>query len=686
MNYPDTRREDVVDEHFGRKVADPFRWLEGDARGNADVAAWVDAQNAVTQDYLAKLPGRDVLNERLRALLDYERLGPPMKRAGRYFFARNAGQDNQWSLWLREGDGATDRMLIDPDGWSADQTQALAEWAPSDDGKLVAYGIQIDGTDWRTIRVLDVDSGKTLADEICWARFSGITWASDGSGFFYSRYPAPESGARSTAAVTDHAVHFHAIGTPAVTDRLIHSTPDRPDLIHTAHRTDDGRFLVIHSSPGIGANALTVVDLRDEDRNCRPLIAGFDAQWFVIDSRHDTLFVLTSHGAERRRVVTFDLSQAAPEPVEIVAEDSAVLTTVALVGGCLVATYLVDVKTEVRRFRLDGTPDGVVTLPGIGTAGPFQGQATDDEAFFVFSSFDTPTTICRYDVAADRTEAWARSPVAADLGSITVEQRFCRSGDGTPVPLFVIRRNDATLPAPTLLYGYGGFGLSLVPFYSSVRIAWIEQGGVLAVANIRGGGEYGRAWHKAGMRESKQNAFDDFIAAAEFLKAEGIAADDGLAIQGDSNGGLLVGAVVNQRPDLFAAALPGVGVMDMLRFPRFTGGHFWIAEYGNPAEAEHFDRLLGYSPCHNIHPGVRYPAILASTADTDDRVVPAHTFKYVAALQARDLGPRPRLARIEARAGHGAGMPLDKVIALHADLWAVAAHWTGLAIRPIAEH
>lgn len=681
ITYPETRRVEVIEEHFGHTIIDPYRWLENDVRGDVDVARWVDAQNALSRGYLETLPAREVFRGRLAALLDYEQVTAPIRRGGRYFFTQRSGQDNQHTLRMREDVYGEDRVIIDPNGWSEDSADALGEWAPTDDGKLVAYGVQSGGTDWRTIRVLDVDTGKVFDDEVNWARFTAIVWARDGSGFFYSRYPEPEAGTAATAGVSNHAVWFHALGTPQEDDRLVYADPERPAALHTADRAHDGRYLLVYSTPGVGVNAFAAVDLAGEDWAPRPLIENFDAEWSVIGNQGDVLFVQTSDGAERRRIVTLDLARDRPEPVEIVAEDEAVLTTAALLGGRLLTTYLVDAKTEVRRFAMDGTPDGIVELPGVGSAGGFQGNEDDNEAFFIFSSFDTPFTVFRHDVAANRSEVWAEPKVSAKLDRISVEQRFYTSKDGVRVPVSIVRRVDVTGPAPTLLYGYGGFGISIIPYYDPLKMAWVELGGVLAVANIRGGGEYGRAWHTAGQFEKRQNAHDDFAAAGDFLKAEGITPADGLAIQGESNGGLLVGAVVNQRPDLFAAALPGVGVMDMLRFHRFSGGTLWMSDFGNPDDERHFNTLLSYSPYHNIREGQDYPAILATTADTDDRVVPGHTFKYVAALQAADLGSKPRLARIEMRAGHGAGMPLDKVIALHADMWAFAAHWTGLAIE-----
>ncbi|MCM8732497.1 prolyl oligopeptidase family protein [Hephaestia sp. GCM10023244] len=685
-NYPATERDDLVEELFGHRVPDPYRWLEGDVRSDHDVARWVNAQNAVTQRYLATLPGRDVFRERLAALLSYDQFTPPSKRGGRYFFTRTQGRDNQPTLRMKESSDTCDRVLIDPNSWSGDGADALAEWAASDDGTRIAYCVQSGGTDWRTIRILDVASGIVLEDEVRWARHTNLVWTRDGSGFFYSRYPEAEAGKPASAEILGHAVFFHAVGSAQEEDLLIHSDPDRPSVLHLADRSHDGRHLLIYSTPAVGVNALAVIDLTGADWTPRSLIDGLDAEWTVIGTTGRLLYAMTSDRAARRRIVSLDLTLQDPAPCEIVAEDEAVLTGASLLGGRLLATYLVDAKTEIRRFKPDGTPDGTVALPGVGSAGSFHGDEQDNEAFFIYSSFDTPMTVIRYDVAANRSEVWAKVEMSATPRRISVEQRFYASKDGTRVPVSIIRRTDVTHPAPTLLYGYGGFGTSIVPYYSAVHLAWVEMGGVFAVANVRGGGEYGRAWHMEGQFEKRQNAFDDFAAAGAFLKTEGITSADGLAIQGESNGGLLVAAVVNQHPGLFAAALPGVGVMDMLRFHRFTGGALWMSDFGNPDEEEHFNTLLRYSPYHNIQAGEDYPAILATTADTDDRVVPGHSFKYIAALQASHTGSKPKLVRVETRAGHGAGMPLDKVIALHADMWAFAAHWTGLDVEAAAEN
>ena len=678
LAIPETRRVDAAEDHFGRRVADPYRWLENDVRNDGEVAAWVAAQNRVAEAHLNALPGRKIFRERLSALLDYERITAPFKRGGRYFYSRNPGLDNQPALHVRDGASGKDRLLIDPNGWSRDGSMALMEWAASKDGRRLAYAVQENGSDWRVIKIVNVDTGAVLDDTIQWARFTSIAWAADGSGFFYTRYPEPEAAQTFQAGVSGHAVYFHALGTPQSADRLVYVDPERPNFIHSVDATEDGRYLVVYSTPGAGNNALTVVDLESADWRYKTLAKADGDFWYLLGNVGTTLYVMTNKGAARAKVVTMDLGGDEPIVSDLVPERQAVLAGGGLLGGKLILSYLDDVKSEARRFELDGSPAGELALPGIGTVGAFLGQQDDAEVFYVFTSYNSPTTIYRYDVGTGFSTVWAAPKVPADLDNITVEQRFFASKDGAKIPLFVIRRKDVTAPAPTLLYGYGGFGIPLAPFYSPPFLAWIEQGGVAAVANLRGGGEYGKAWHDAGRGANKQNVFDDFIAAGEYLKAEGITSARGLAIQGESNGGLLVGAVANQRPDLFAAAMPGVGVMDMVRFPRFTGGQYWVDEYGDPRRADDFETLIAYSPYHTIRTGVDYPAILAVTGDTDDRVVPSHTFKYVAALQAADLGERPRLMRVDAQAGHGAGKSMDKAIAEVADMWAFAAHWTGL--------
>ncbi len=627
---------------------------------------------------LPQLPFMQQRRDQLKQLYNYERFSIPVKKGGRYFYLYNSGLQNQQDV--RDNVDDAGRVLIDPNSWAEDGATAIAEWSVSDDGKRVAYAVQDGGTDWRTIRVLDVDTGKVLDDEIKWARLPTIAWVKDGSGFFYTRFPETKQGEAFQAVAENQTVYFHAIGTPQAQDRLVYATPDQPTLVHNVDITADGRYVTIISTPVSATNTLTVVDLQSADWKPRKLVDNLDDEWSVVGNVGTKFFLITSQDAPRFKVVTMDIAAADPVILDVLPEQDSVLSNAALVDGRLLISHRVDVQTEVRRYTLDGKADGVVKLPGIGTAGGFKGKQDDPEAFFVFTSYNAPGTIYRYDVASNMVRVWAQPKVAINLKQIAVEQRFYKSKDGTRVPMFIIRRKDVTTPAPTLLYAYGGYGIPMLPAFAPEPLGWVEQGGVYAIANIRGGSEYGKAWHDTGRRQNKQNVFDDFIAAGEYLKAQGITPKDGLAIQGGSNGGLLIGAVVNQRPDLFAAALPQVGVMDMLRFDKFTGGKLWLDEYGSPAREADFRNLLNYSPYHNIRSGKAYPAILATTADTDDRVVPGHTFKYVAALQAAEIGDKPLLVRIETRAGHGAGKPTDKIIEETADMWAFAAHWTGLNV------
>ncbi|MEJ5094380.1 prolyl oligopeptidase family serine peptidase [Sphingomonas molluscorum] len=684
MSYPETRRVDQVDKLFGEKVEDPYRWLENDVRTDPEVAAWVAAQNRVTDAYLATLPGRAIFKERLRTLIDYERFGLPTKKGGHYFYTRNSGVQNQSVLYVRDTLDGPGRVLIDPNGWAADGATALSEWVPSENGRLIAYGIQDGGTDWRTLKVLDVATGKPLEDEVKWAKFTAVAWAHNGSGFFYSRFPEPEQGAAFQALNLNHALYFHKIGTPQSADIKVYSTPEKPKQSHVGQVTDDGKWLVITTSEGTDNRyEITLIDLTDARMRPRTLVRGLENSWDLAGNIGSTFYFVTDKDASRGRIVAMDAAASTDRLREIVPQDEATLQGAKITGGKLMASYLVDAKTEVRRYTLNGARDGAVPLPGIGTASGFGGDQDDPETFFAFTSFATPTTIYRYDVRTGQATPWQTPKVAFNPADYDVAQRFYGSKDGTRVPMFLVRKKGTTGPAPTLLYGYGGFNSSVLPAFSSNRLAWLEQGGVLAVANIRGGGEYGKAWHDGGRLANKQNVFDDFIAAAEDLIAQGDTTKDKLVIQGGSNGGLLVGAVVNQRPDLFAAALPAVGVMDMLRFDRFTAGRYWVDDYGDPAEEADFKALRAYSPYHNIRKGKDYPAILATTADTDDRVVPGHTFKYVAALQAAKIGDKPHLVRIETRAGHGSGKPTDKVIEEYADLWAFAARWTGMEVKPV---
>jgi len=681
--YPETQRGDVVEEQFGVAVADPYRWLENDVRNDQSVRDWVTAQNAVTDAYLETLPGRDAIAARLAELWNYERVGIPEKRGDRYFYTRNDGLQNQSVLYMREGLDGEAQLVIDPNTWSEDGATAMAQWVPSPDGRYIAYGVQDGGTDWRTIRVLDVESGETLADTVEWAKFTNISWVEGGAGFVYSRFPEPEAEGEFQSLNMNHAIYYHGIGTAQSEDRLIYATPDRPALNHFAEVTDDKRWLLIYSSEGTDdAYEVVLGDLTQDGVPTRAIVTGFEHNWDLAGSSGDTLYFRTNSDAPRERIVRMDVSGDAPVINELVAEDDATLEGASLVGGRLIANYLVDARNEARIFDLEGTQISTVDVPGIGSLGGFSGALDDPETFFAFTSFAQPTSIYRYDAALGETSIFAAPEIPFNPEDYTVAQRFYTSPDGTRIPMFIVHRADLdhAETRPTLLYGYGGFNISLSPNFSAGWLQWMEMGGVFALATLRGGGEYGAAWHDAGRLENKQNVFDDFIAAGEYLIAEGITSREQLAVQGRSNGGLLVGAVVNQRPDLFAVGLPAVGVMDMLRFDRFTAGRYWVDDYGYPNREPDFRTLLAYSPYHNVADTGDYPAIMVTTADTDDRVVPGHSFKYTAAIQHANLGNRPHLIRIETRAGHGSGRPTSQLIAEYADLWAFTARWTGLAV------
>lgn len=679
FDYPETRRETVVDDMFGTPVPDPYRWLESDARKNAEIGQWIAAQNALTEKTVAALPGRDTMRERLSRFFNFEQIGVPVTRGDRQFYIRNSGLEAQFSLFMREA--GKDHVLLDPREWSKDGTVALAEWAVSKDGRYLAFATQDGGEDWRTIRVLDVDSRTLTEDRVQWARFTTLEWAADGSGFFYNRYPEPRSDAETSAAVANQSIEFHRLGTPQDQDRRVYATPDSPGMVHHFTLGDDGRFLSVHSMAGIGSNRLTVLDLTDPDWTPREIVGTDGAQWTVFGTHGDKVYLIGNQNAERGRILSFDLSESHPAAEIVVPETEHVLNDARLLGGRLILAYLVDAHTQVRVHALDGEALGEIASPEPGTTVGFRGNATDPVVHFGFTSYHIPPVIFRYDLDSGERTVFAEPDMPVDMSLFTVEQEFYRSADGTQVPIFMVRRKDVTGPAPTMLYAYGGFGISSPPLYSAAALAWAEQGGVYAVANIRGGGEYGKAWHDGGRLKNKQNSYDDFIAAGEYLIRRGVTPKDGLAIMGQSNGGILVGAVTNQRPDLFAAALPGVGVMDMLRFHRFTGGPLWISEFGSPEVEEDFRVIRTYSPYHNITERPDYPAIMVTTSDTDNRVIPAHSFKYTAALQATDTGPRPHLLRVETRTGHGAGKPTDVAIDELADMWTFAAYWTGLTVN-----
>ena len=704
LSYPETSKVDLVETQFGEAVADPYRWLENDVRTDKAVADWVAKQNSLTQGYLAQLPQRAWFAQRIKALMDYERFGLPRKAGSHYFYMRNSGLQNQSQLFVRKGLNGAPKLLIDPNAWAKDGATALDAWVPSKNGKLLAYSIQDGGSDWRTIKVLDVTTGKDLVDGIKWAKFTNIAWVGS-EGFLYSRFPEPQAGAEFQSLNKNQAIYFHRIGTPQAQDELVYATPDEPELGHSAEVTHDGRWVVITTSKGTDSRyAIHIMPLgKDRKWQAQTVVAGLEHSWNLIDGIGDSLYFVTNKDAPRMKVVRADLKKQGlyripcagsdkpddvcleprPEFTDIIAERPETLDRAQIVGDRLILAYLKDAKSMAEVRSLDGKPVQQIALNAIGTASGFSGEPGDPETFYAFSSFNQPSGIYRFDARTGKSEPFALPKLTFNPDDYAIEQRFYNSKDGTRVPMFVVRRKDVALAGkavPTLLYGYGGFDISLTPGFSAVRMAWLEAGGAFALANLRGGGEYGKAWHDAGRLNNKQNVFDDFIAAGEYLIAQGITPKTGLTIQGGSNGGLLVGAVVNQRPDLFAAANAAVGVMDMLRFDRFTAGRYWVDDYGYPSKEADWRVLRAYSPYHNIKVGVEYPAMLVTTADTDDRVVPGHSFKYTAALQAAKAGDKPHLIRIETRAGHGSGKPTDKAVAEGADILAFLAQWSGLEV------
>jgi prolyl oligopeptidase len=673
-NYVPTKRIDHVDDYHGTKVPDPYRWLEADARESQEVADWVEAQNKVTFGYLESIPEREAIRKRLTQLWDYEKFSAPSKRGGRYYFYKNDGLQNQSVLYTMDSLDAEPRVLIDPNGWSEDGTVALAGTAVSDAGKYLAYGVAEAGSDWRTWRIMEVESGKVLDDEIKWVKYSGASWTEDGRGFFYGRFDEPADGDEFQSLTFNQKLYYHRVGTPQSDDVLVYRRTDHPDWGFGTDVTEDGRYLVITIWKGTDDKyRIAYKDLTEPDSMPVDLIENFDNEYSFIGNDGPVFFFQTDLDAPRRRVIAIDTREPAREHwKEILPQAEETLRGVSLVGNLFVARYLEDAKTQVKMFDLAGRFVREVSFPGIGTATGFGGRRADSETFYRFESFATPPSIYRYDLITGESTLLRQANVDFNPDDYEVEQVFYSSKDGTRVPMFLAHRKDIHLDGsnPTLLYGYGGFNNALTPSFSVSRLAWMEMGGVFALANLRGGGEYGEAWHRAGIKLNKQNVFDDFIAAAEWLIAGGYTRTDKLAIHGRSNGGLLVGAAMTQRPDLFGACLPAVGVMDMLRFHQFTAGRFWVDDYGSADDPEEFRALLAYSPYHNIKDGTKYPPTLVTTADTDDRVVPAHSFKFAAALQHAHSGDAPVLIRIETRAGHGAGKPTSKIIEEIADQFA----------------
>ncbi|WP_342118693.1 prolyl oligopeptidase family serine peptidase [Pseudoduganella sp. OTU4001] len=671
VTYPISKVVEQQDNYHGTMVADPYRWLEDD--NSAETKSWVAEQNKVTQAWLAQIPQREAIKARLTKLWNYERYSVPSKKGGRYFYSRNDGLQNQAVLYTAKSLGETPRVLLDPNTLAADGTVALAGMAVSPNGKFLAYSTAASGSDWNEIKVRDIETGKDMADHIKWVKFSNTAWAADGSGFYYSRYDAPAEGAKLSGVNYFQKVYFHKLGTAQDADVLVYHRPDQKEWGFGAEVTDDGRYLIVNGSHGTEQkNRVFIKDLKAKDAQVVGLLEQFDASYNFIDNDGPVFYFLTDKNAPRSRVIAIDIRKPGSENwKEIVAESAQTLTGASIVNKQLVLNYLSDAHSAVKIVDLKGKPVREIALPGLGSAGGFGGKATDTETFYSYTSFTTPTTIYRLDMKTGKSSIYRQPKVDFDPNAFDVRQQFYTSKDGTKVPMFIVSKKGMKLDGsnPTYLYGYGGFNVSLTPSFSVSNLAWVEMGGVYVVANLRGGGEYGEAWHKAGTKLQKQNVFDDFIGAAEWLVANKVTSPAKLSIGGGSNGGLLVGAAMTQRPELFGAALPAVGVMDMLRFQKFTIGWAWTSDYGSSDNAEEFKALVKYSPLHNLKKGGCYPATMVLTADHDDRVVPAHSFKFAAAAQAAQSGAAPILIRIDSKAGHGAGKPTAKQIEEVADRW-----------------
>jgi prolyl oligopeptidase len=684
--YPTTRKVDQVDDYHGTKVSDPYRWLEDD---NApETKEWVEAQNKVTFAFLEDIPARGPIKERLRKLWNYERYGVPFREGGRYFFSKNDGLQNQSVLYTMRSLDDTPRLLLDPNTMSADGTVALSGYYVTEDARYLAYTVSSAGSDWHEIKVRDVESGQDLPDLIKWVKSSGAAWTKDGKGFFYSRYDEP-SGTNVLKGVNYfHKLYYHHLGTSQSDDELVYHRPEQKEWGFSGSVTDDGRYLVIHVWQGTDTrNRFFYKDLEGGGPVVE-LLKDFDADYTFIENVGTRFYFRTDLNAPRGRIIAIDIARPhRTDWQEIVPQAAERLQNASLVNDQLIASYLQDARDEIRLFDREGRAVRTVELPGLGTVNGFRGKRSDTETFYSFTSFTTPSTIYRYDLQSGRSSVFRQPKVDFEPADYETRQVFYRSKDGTRVPMFITHKKGLELTGrnPTLLYGYGGFDISLTPAFSVATVVWMEMGGVYAVPNLRGGGEYGKEWHEAGIKLRKQNVFDDFIAAAEWLIANKYTSSSKLAISGGSNGGLLVGACLTQRPDLFKAALPAVGVLDMLRFNKFTRGWAWTSDYGSPEDATEFKALYAYSPYHNLKPGVKYPSTLITTGDHDDRVVPAHSFKFAARLQEVQEGRNPVLIRIETRAGHGAGKPTAKIIEETADRYAFLMRELGLRPRAIRQ-
>lgn len=676
FQYPETRKDEtVVDNYFGTKVTDPYRWLEDD--NSEETADWVKRQNELSLSYLHGLPYRTEIKNRLEELVDYERYGTPFKKGGKFFFYKNDGMQDQSVLYMQLSLDAEPITLIDPNKLSDDGTVALGMVSVSKNGKYLAYQYSSSGSDWSKIKIKALDPEEDLEEVLSWVKFSGISWK--GSGFFYSRYDAPKEGAKYSSKNEYHKIYYHALGTPQSQDKLIYWNENEPLRNYYAWTPDSEDAVVVFESESTSGSALYY--RKDGDRAFRPLVEGFDHEFSLLNHANGKMLCYTNMGASNYRVIEVDVKKPASDWKVVIPEKEQVLVGAQIAGGKIVASYLKDVSSEINIHSLKGEFIRTIEFPTKGDA-TFKGSKNDPVAFYSFRSFTYPNTIFKYDLVSGESELYKEPSLDFDASKYEVKQVFYPSKDGTKVPMFIVHKKGIELNGnnPCLLYGYGGFNISVEPSFSASRLVFLENGGVYAQANMRGGGEYGEKWHEAGTKLQKQNVFDDFISGAEFLIKEGYSSSDKLAISGRSNGGLLVGACMTQRPDLFKVALPAVGVMDMLRFHKFTIGWAWTGDYGSSENEEEFKALYAYSPLHNIKKE-KYPATLVTTADHDDRVVPAHSFKFISELQAKQKGDLPVMIRIDVKAGHGAGKPLSKQIDEGADVWAFVFHHLGVEME-----
>lgn len=681
VKYPETKKIDVVDNYFRTAVPDPYRWLEDDK--SPEVAEWVKAQNQVTFNYLNSIPFRSKIKDRLTEIWNYTSMGIPFREGGRYYFFKKDGLQNQSILYTMESLNSEPKVLLDPNTFSEDGTVALSTIAPSRDGKYLAYATNDGGSDWQKINVLDMASGKNLADEIKWVKFSSIAWYKNG--FFYSRYDNPNKGSELSNINENHKVYYHTVGSNPESDELIFANRQYPLRNYSAQTTDDEKYLIIYETESTYGNSVYIKNLTDKRADFSQLTTGFEFEYTILDHVNDHLIVLTNYKAPKYKLIKINInSLEVGNWKDLLPERKDVLSNCSLIGGKVVASYIVDAKSKMEVYDLDGNKTFDIEFPVPGTMNGISGSINDSIAFYNFSSFTVPSVIYKYNIEKNQSTVFFKPGINFNFDDYETKQVFYTSKDGTQVPMFIVHKKGMPLNGnnPTLLYGYGGFNISMMPYFSTARLLWLENGGVFAMANLRGGGEYGENWYRAGTKLNKQNVFDDFIAAAEYLIKERYTSPKKLAIQGGSNGGLLIGAVTNQRPDLFKVAIPQVGVMDMLRFHKFTIGWAWVNDYGSSEDSIQFLNLYRYSPIHNIRQGVKYPAILVTTADHDDRVVPAHSFKYIATMQEKNRRAKnPAIIRIQTRAGHGTGTPTSMMIDEYTDIYSFIFYNLEMAVQ-----